>query len=218
MTDTQISASVRYLLWSELALYNQIVKTKGSVPSNNLIELYMGLDKEFSDFHIKEFFKEGSIDVVNPLIYSAISEELWGILDKCIMSNNSEDPDRKLFNLIKQKLSSRTTFFRDKNVVGCWAESYIRGSFGIFSSKTTPIITWTFHDDYGKEVDIAGNDYHFALIECGVREDRKRSLLQLRLHRKGNVHSSHKKKLRRGFHEWPQGFENPLLYVGCIFR
>jgi hypothetical protein len=173
MTDLQITAAVRYLLWSELALYNQIIRVKGSVPSNHLIKLYLGLDNDFSHFHIKDFFENGTIDVVNPLIYSAISEEFWGILDDYIKTDNNEEPDRKLFNVIRQKLSSRTTFLRDKGVVGCWAESYLRGSFAILSSKTTPMTTWTYHDEQGKEVDIAGNEYRFALIECGVRDKDK---------------------------------------------
>jgi hypothetical protein len=166
-----MAAAVRYLLWSDLALCNQKV-TKDSVKEDNLMDLYLGRDKEFADRHLKDFFINGSIDVVNPLIYSAISEEIWGILSKYAKEADSYS-DMDVFEFIKQKLSNRSTFLKDKNIVVCWVESYIRGSFAILSSTDIPMTTRTFHDPDAREIDIAGDDFNFVLIECGIRDKDK---------------------------------------------
>jgi predicted AAA+ superfamily ATPase len=173
MTDVQISEAVRHLLWSELALYHEIINKDEPAPESNLVDLYLGKEKDFARFHLKDLFGKASIDVVNPLIYSAIAEEFWDIMVGWVSKNTKPSSNANLLAFIKQKLSSRSDFLKDKNVMGCWVECYIRGAFALLNSVGTPMVARTFHDSHNKEVDIVGDVFCEVLIECAVKDNDK---------------------------------------------
>jgi len=173
MTDAQISESLKYLLWTDLALCNYVtVDIDERLDTTDLTRL--SLDYPVSDIGIQKFFSDRiQLYTVNPIIYSAISEELWSVLTDYV--KNASDKTKAAFNSIRQKMAGRKTrgtFLRDTNIVGPWVEMYLRGSYAL-ATKYTPLITTSFQDVTGKEIDIARGGFEMVLIEISVRRAEK---------------------------------------------
>jgi hypothetical protein len=174
MTNLQIAIAVRYLLWSELALYCQEVNDIEAPDNPRLLDLYLGKEESFASNYLENLFIHGSIQAVNPLVYSAISNELWEVLQSYMSDNEETDANMHVFNIIKNKLKNRTSFMEDKSIIGYWVECYIRGAFTLMASDT-PMLSLVFQDaTTGKEVDVVSS-YHSVMIECSVRSKDKKA-------------------------------------------
>jgi hypothetical protein len=172
MSDMQITVALRYLLWSELALYNQEVNHIDDVENPKLFDLYFGRDKDFAINHLKNIFLKGNIQVVNPLIYSAISEDLWFLAESFLKDALENDENRHVYKIIKNKMKKSSSFLENKGIIGYWVECYIRGAFALLSLGS-PMITKVFRKaEEKKEVDIVSS-IHNVLIECAVRDKDK---------------------------------------------
>jgi hypothetical protein len=192
MTDAQIAKAVRYLLWHGLAVYNYTAADHDEKPPVNLMTLYWGRSEAFEKEYIESLFAPGnSIFVVNPLLYSAISDDLWEHMRKFIEDNSRVDLNSDelggLFTLIKQKLSSRPEgFLSDSKILGPWVECYLRGAMALVDKVMLPLIIKSLRNDSGREIDIAGSSIG-TMIEVSVQqEDKKESAVNFHLFKKAN--------------------------------
>lgn len=178
MTHEQIAKALRYLLWHGLAVYNYTAGDVDEKPPVSLMPLYFGREEAFQEQYIKSLFAPGnSIFVVNPLIYSSISDDLCESLKRFIMEKSMTPPNSsgldELFNLIRQKLSSRPDgFLKDKKILGPWVECYLRGAFAMRGQVSLPLVTRSFRNIENEEVDITGSTSG-AMIEVSVMERDK---------------------------------------------
>jgi hypothetical protein len=179
MTDSQIAKAVRYLLWHGLAVYNYTAANHDEKPPVNLMTLYWGRGEAFGKEYIESLFAPGnSIFVANPLLYSAISDDLWEYMGRFIKDNSKIDLNsaelNELFVLIKQKLSSRPEgFLKDNRVLSPWVECYLRGAMALVDKATLPLIIKSFRNEDGKEVDIASSSQR-TMIEVSVQQEDKK--------------------------------------------
>jgi hypothetical protein len=171
MTNEQINAALNYILLSDLALCNYEIRNLDEVvDASVLTKLWRGV--YLTETELQSLFSNIiQVFATNPIIYSAITEELWKTLSGYIKS--SRDKTNRLFLFLKQKLSSRDGFLRNSYLVGLWVESYLRGAYAMMSG-TTPLITKSYRGAQKAEIDIADGAPRNVLIEVAVRKDEKK--------------------------------------------
>jgi len=171
MTNEQISAALSYILLSDLALCNfEIGKLDEEADISVLMKLWKGTN--LTEPELQSLFSNTiQIFASNPIIYSAITEDLWQVLHGYVKS--SQEKTDKLFLFLRQKLSNREGFLRDSYIVGLWVESYLRGSYAMMN-RSTPLITRNFRNAQGAEIDIAEGVPRNVLIEVAVRKEEKK--------------------------------------------
>jgi predicted AAA+ superfamily ATPase len=171
MTTEQISAALSYILLSDLALCNfEVSKLDEIIDSSVLSKLWRGARLTENELQLL-FGNTIQIFAANPIIYSAITEELWTILSGYVKSSQEKTADVFLF--LRQKLSNREGFLRDPNIVGLWVESYLRGSYAMMNGGT-PLITKSFRGAQQEEIDIVEGAPRNVLIEVTVRKEEKK--------------------------------------------
>lgn len=187
MSDEQIARALRYLLWNGLAVYESVSTDYGDQMSSILTTLYLGKEEAYTAGFVQKLFARGNtIFAVNPLIYSALSDELFDILEEIVSNNSRNSCFSTLISRIKQKLSSRKKlgFIADRPVLGSWVECYLKGSFARMTTFP-PFRVYKFNDPSGREVDIVGS-FPKAMIEVTVqRKDKTANNVNFHLFRKG---------------------------------
>ena len=170
-TNEQINAALSYILLSDLALCNfEIGRLDEETDTSVLTKLWRGA--YLSEPELQSLFSNTTqIFAVNPIIYSAITEDLWKTLYGYVKS--SQDKTTQLFLFLRQKLSNRDGFLRDSYIVGLWIESYLRGAYAMMN-RNTPLITKNFRSAQREEIDIAEGAPCNVLIEVAVRKEEKK--------------------------------------------
>ena len=173
MTNQQISESLRYLLWTDLALCNYVVPALGmKLDTVNLTKLSLG--QQLTDDELQDMFGVTTrLYATNPLIYSVIAENLWQVLEGYLGA--ASDKTKTLFQAVKQKWSGRKNrggFLRDAHIVGYWIVLYLRGAYAL-GSKPTPLRTESFQDPERREIDIVKGAPENVLIEVAVKRPEK---------------------------------------------
>jgi hypothetical protein len=171
MTNEQISAALSYILLSDLALCNfEVGSLDDEADTAVLSKLWSGA--YLTEAELKSLFSSTTqVFAANPLIYSAITEDLYKTLAGYVKS--SRDKTAELFMFLKQKLSSRDGFLRNPYIVGLWVESYLRGSYAMMN-RGTPLLTKSFRSAQRAEIDIVEGAPRNILIEAAVRKEEKK--------------------------------------------
>jgi predicted AAA+ superfamily ATPase len=169
MGASQIEESLRYLLWSELALCNFAMEDINSrLDLSFLTKLYLG--KSLSENDLRRFFSPDiQLYVVNPLWYSLVAEELWFTLEGLVTTNKND----RIFTKLARLLKDRNTFLEDPHIIGNWVEAYLRGAYALM--RATPLVTASFQDPTGKEIDIVQGFPVNVLIEVAVKTREKKA-------------------------------------------
>jgi len=171
MSNEEIVRALRYLLWNGLVLYDHAIIDYIRNDDKNLTKLYLDKDEIYSNAFLNRLFSVDSrIAVVNPLLYSSLSDELFSLLEDRVRRNKSSTA---VDNYIKQKLSSRqrNKFLGDGNVLGSWVECYLRGSLSLIN-PILPLKCQRFRDTIGREVDLV-DDVRRVLVEVTVKKRNK---------------------------------------------
>jgi len=173
MSNLQISESLRYLLWTDLALCNYVVPALGmKQDTTSLTKLSLG--QQLTDDELYELFGVSTrLYATNPLVYSAIAENLWQVLEGYLRS--ASDKTKTLFMEVKQKWAGRKNrggFLRDSNIVSYWVELYLRGAYAL-GSKPTPMRTESYQDPERHEIDIVKGPPENIMIEVAVKQPEK---------------------------------------------
>jgi hypothetical protein len=171
MTNEQISAALSYILLSDLALCNfEVGRLEEEADTSVLTKLWSGA--YLTEAELESLFSNTTqIFAANPLIYSAITEDLYKTLAGYIKT--SSDKTARLFTFLKQKLSSRDGFLRNSYLIGLWVESYLRGAYAMMN-RGTPLITKSFRSAQRTEIDIVEGTPRNVLIEVAVRKEEKK--------------------------------------------
>jgi hypothetical protein len=163
MSQLEIAQAVKHLLCSQLAVYIQQASSYGEKENGALWEILFGYSEVFAKKYLKGVFTKGTIDAVNPLVYSSFSDELWNAI--------YESAPFAEISKARERLPANDCAIEDKSMAQFWRESYLRGAFCLASES--PFIYTTFLKSHTeKDVDIMGGNMTFdALIKCDLGDE-----------------------------------------------